>query len=266
MKTFKKIGIGILTIIAVFAMASCDLSSLTSTIEDTIENVIEETVWPYSDNGETEINSNFEAILSDTYSGVFEWTVTATENGSSSSFNLKYYADKSGETKKYKYVYEKDETKLTLIKIGSTTSYYINDTAKTVSTVSSDEFDVFLPAMLAASYYGTVKFTDTDSQPTWTFVSKTDSKTVINASGVEEDTVEYNYTSIEEATSDSSTHLYVNFRKIATPVIARIYSEVYNDGVLSKTYTVYITLHTGETVTESTFVAPTIDNGYTVVD
>ena len=237
-------------------MVSCNFG-------EALQDALEKAVWSYSDKGEAEINLNYQALLSDTYKGTFQWNITVNEAETDTSYSLKYYADKSGETKKEKYVCEKDGVTLTRIIIDDV-HYYINETAKTVSTTLTQEFNTNATSILYAIKFGIVDLEDDESQPLWTFLSKAESKTVTNSAGTEEDTVEYQYTSVEDTYSTMSTHMYVNFRKIITPVIVRLYYELYSNDVLSKTVTVYPSYNIEEEVDDTTFTIPTAEDGYTV--
>ncbi|MDD4840273.1 MAG: hypothetical protein PHE93_06400 [Clostridia bacterium] len=265
MKLIKKCFIGILVgaiLIASTAMfAACDFD---------FNKFIEENEWPYSENGEAEIELNFSALLADDFTGIYEWNgeVVAEET---TAFNLKYYADKSGTTKMQKYVYTTDDKELAVLNIyegdEDGTTYYINETNNTYSTAYTSEFEELMFAVMGAGRYGIIQLNDEEDQPQWTFTEKREDITVKNSSGADEATVEYEYASVEEENSNERTVMLVNFRKVLTPVIARleykIYSDVSTTEVLDSTVTIYIILHSDAPV-EADFTVPSETSGYTL--
>lgn len=256
MKILKKIIFAIIVISLSLILVSCSFN-----LTDKIKDILENTVWNYSNEGENEIKMNFSALTSETYKGIFEWNITVNKNGNSSTFNLKYYADKSGEIKKEKFIYEKGDTKLVRLKLGDDV-YYIDETNKTVN-YDSEIFAAAAQPMIYAAKYGIIELENKNAEKQWTFIGKKDSVSVINSEGASEDSIEYEYSSVEEQGSTNSTKMLINFRKVITPLIARIYYEVYSNNVLSEKITVYTILHTEE-ITDSVFVVPTAQEGYTV--
>lgn len=254
MKMIKRLFLAVIVIAAVTAMWGCD---------GLLGNIIDNAVFPYSENGEQEIELNFAAILSDTYKGINEWTVTIVEGEETDTFNVKYYADKSGETDYQKLVYIKDNSELfTIIIVGKNTYYYIDEVNKTVSQ-NSTGYTEQLAACISGAAYGIVDLKNNEDEANWTFVAKRDA-TVNNSSEADEAVVEYEYTSVEQTLSTKSVKLLVDFRKVITPVIARLYYEITIDGELDRTITVYPTLHTAMPE-EGTFTVPGVAEGYTVL-
>lgn len=258
MKITKKILVGIIVVAALFTMASCNFDFGTA-LQDAIDNA----VWPYSENGETEINTNFAALLGDDYIGVYGWTVTINDNGVTDTFDLTYYSDKSGETEKQKFVYEKGTTKLVRLVLGEDT-YYIDETNKTVTSTNNSTFTPMVMPTFYGLKYGIIELLDDEEVPQWTFVSKTEDVSITNSAGANESVIEYVYNSVEATDSVASTKMVIDFQKVITPMLARIYYEVYSNSVLDKTITVYNKLHTGEEVTVADFAIPTVAEGYTV--
>jgi hypothetical protein len=255
MKIKKIISALFLTVISAALMTSCDFD-------------IKDIVWPYSDNGGNEIKLNFSAIQNDTYKGVYYWDITYDNNGTSLNFGLKYYADKSGTVKKEKFLYKSGTDDFAMLSVTDTsaednrkTVYYTDETAKTFSTGDFHGADAINFACDTAWKYGIIKLTDNNID-NWIFVKKTENVSVTNYEGDSESAVRYEYDGAGTDEYPQSVKMFADFQKTLTPLISRIYYEIYDSGTLSGTVTVYAPLQTDE-VSDTDFEIPSAENGYT---
>lgn len=262
MKRVKFVSAIILLLaIAAISMTACD--------PEAIKDVLDKTVWTYSATGETEINLNFAAVKKEDFKGIYEWDIKVTENSETKTYNVKYYADGTGDVKKTKSVIISGDKTFAVLSLkpstGDPAGYYIDETAKTATQTYKQEYAAMLNAIMYAGKYGMVNLIDEeDNLPNWTFVAKRDDVSISDKDGKALDTVEYEYVgALETEYPSDDVKLLLNFKKVITPVLYRMLYNIYENGALKTTIEVFITLHT-ESVTEADFAIPTAEAGYTI--
>lgn len=262
MKRVKFVSAIILLLaIAAISMTACD--------PEAINDALKKAVWEYSATGETEINLNFAAVKKEDFKGIYEWDIKVTENSETKTYNVKFYADGTGDVKKTKSVIISGDKTFAVLSLrpstGDATGYYIDETAKTATQTYKQEFSGMLSAVMYVGMYGMMNFTnENDDLPNWSFVEKRDAVSISDKDGNAMDTVEYEYVGVrQEGFPSDDVRILLNFKKVITPMLYRMLYNVYEDDVLKTTIEIFITMHT-ESVTEADFAIPTAEAGYTI--
>lgn len=258
MKKMKWTVLVALVLCCLFVFSACD------GLADFLKN----TVYPYSDTGENEINMNFAAFTDETSQaeGVFEWRFHIVEGEVVKDTNLLIFMKRTAELNNLKITYTEGGNDYAMLSVGET-KYYINETAKTYTNSVSSGSEIALNASLMI-FYGIVQLKDDDDNPNWTFVSKNDSAKITNYEGNEEEVVSYIYERVHEALpqveapQNNKLRLTVDFKKVITPVATRLFYEYIENDVVVKTVTVH-RIFKNDAITETTFAVP--DETYTVV-
>lgn len=250
MKFFKRTLVSFLIIISMLFASSCEL----------LQDAIDDAVWEYSENGEAEINLNFDAIKGENFKGIFEWDIELAENGKDiKEINYKYYADKSQIPNKEKFIYTTAEETLTVLKVEEK-DYYINEIEKTVSSTYISEFGSVTSFFMFVNTLGIINLDD-EEMP-WTFVEQNENVTISNIEGEDEEVIEYVYS---KTNGEYRYQVFIGFKKVITPVLARLYYDIYKNEEKTGTLTMFLPLHTEE-VKETDFEIPDAEDGYTVIE
>lgn len=272
MKRIAKLAV-ILIVAAVAAglLTACDFDW--EKFGKDLQDRIETTPFPYSEDGKTEIELNFAGIKQDTYKGINEWDIVYVEGETTKEANLTLYTDQSGAIKKSKYVYTADDVVLAVITTEDisvtpkvTTTTYVNETAKTVSDTMGSEFSDILGAAIAVGMYGIVTLTDEeDHLANWNFVAKRE-LTIQDMDGTDLEVVQFEYDGARETGTYSNSKMFVDFKKYGiTPIIRHLRYAFYESETLEGAFDFYITLRAGEAPTEADFAVPTEADGYTIL-
>lgn len=210
-------------------------------------------VWPFGEDADDEISLIFTGIQKEDFMGKYACQITMDTDGPGpnlpETYKVTYIADKSGETIKEKYTYEKGADVYSAIKIGAQT-YYVNEVEGTYSEEPGLESIVVSLAIANALHYGIVEFKDGNDRTRWACQSKTEDVSITNYENVSEKTIQFIYWDTEYASENDFTgvtneygeKLTVNFKKILAPVIAKLYYEIVSEAsphVVTKTVTAY---------------------------
>jgi hypothetical protein len=253
MKKIKITAIIVSMVICVCMMAACDF-------EGFLSDLINNNVYPYSENGAAEIEVNYAAFnSSEEVSIACSFLITVDDM---EEYTLTYYKDTSEDTIKEKCIYEKGDTVLTHLIVGQD-EYYIDESSKNVYQNSTSIFDALTDAVEIMERYGIVNLEDNEQQPLWTFVLKEDAKTAVNAEGASEEFVCYTYTSVEPEASENSVEMRVYFIRKLIPMIALLDYTIKTDGVETGSVTIY---SEWLEILEDTFRVPTVGDGYSFIE
>ncbi len=276
MKKVRIIILSVLIVACAFTVTGCDFD-FGSFINDIITN----TVFPYSEDGFREIGINYpvengdvieniesdielDSIVPDLDSVAYSWDITVTVDDEDNNFKIKYYRDNSGEVYYDKFVYEKDSVEQVIMRIGEQ-RYYIDENSKTVFSSLTSSFNAMAEACLYAGKYGIIDLFDEEEQPNWLFVTKNDAASVINYEGESVNAVKFEYNSIEAPSSELSVTMDVFFAKMLIPYIIMIDYAIVETGEPDTAVKVY-RLFDMEDITENLFALPTTADGYTFED
>lgn len=256
MKKLKFIAIAMVVAVCLFMFTACDFD-FSSALQDIIEN----NVFPYSEDGTDEIAINFAAINSESdVSFLYQWNIIIDAE-TDDDFLVKYYKDTKGEQILEKYVYQKGETIKTLLQVGES-SYYIDENTNIVYSENTLAFNDLNNAIDNAMEYGVINLVDDGLQSCWDLVLKSEDATATNFDDEQEQFVKYDYTSVEETASINSTEMSVYFKQQLIPTIERIdYVEKENDAIISSII-VYMLWDITD-VSEDDFTVPSTEDGYT---
>lgn len=211
-----------------------------------------ESLWEYSADGTAEIQNNF-ALFDQNKDGACNFNITINRNGNVTYFNLDYSSYNFDNIFHKKYTYKSGSDKMSKLTINDA-DYYIDDAKELVYTSYDASFDKMNNSLLYVNDYGIIN----TSKMNWSFVKKTENVSITKSDGKSDKAIEYSYKRTEKDDSSTSTNLFVDFKpKAKTPIILRIYYEVYKSKALYETITIYYKALDDVEISKDDFAIPT---------
>ncbi len=250
MKKAKLAAVIAVLLLAVLALSACNIGEI---IGDIFRRSVVD--YEFTEDGFEEIGKFYEGF----YTRDTDYTITWMGKGEGDDIaTIKWSRIKVDEILQYSIFYSNSAVSYRLLKLSEEEVYSIDEKNKTYSEGITQELSFIESAVEICA----VKLTNEDETPIWVFSKSTDNVTVTDLDEAEYETMQYEYVSANEGSSDK---LKINFDKKSflgiIPIIRKIEYQFDND-----TTTIYVKDLPKGSPDPADFYAPTEETGYTLED